>query len=935
MPMGELLKRLQTVLTHLPSNIPRQAVKYHFKDWAPDPEEVETYGTSEAALNHALEVAFAPGGRKDATAPYPFKFEEQGPGLVAVVDALRMELDKFPGSAVLQKWVHDLWRTTVYHYESVNLPIPEPTGGENSDVIENTMDDDIGITGSPADGNAVPVQPGAYVDVSEPAVRGHGGHPGDHRLLELAIQCYRTNDPNKTTIFHCAGTSSGCTTTWQTKNRVKQRILTHAVSCEHLPHTLKEDLDGGLAKSAPSARLQLTNVAVVPKKGPTCEERATTKSNMTQPSVYPLAKKARADKLTAQLDADIVQFFCIGGLAPSKANLPEWKQIFWHAVPSYQPASSSKLEEYHIPSEVAHVRTKQLEYLRTCTNLCITFDGQKIRLPQSVYTIHIISPERRICFFDGHEASEDSHTGKHLFQMLDEIILQVGPQRFAVICSDNTGNVRVARKEVQKKYPWIINIPDPCHHLNLLVKDLCAIDFFQPAIKITRRTKYNISHSLVPIGETQFGTVYFAAASVQRCLTPIRDLCEEKIITIPDVNESFIPDTLETLSFQGKLQQLLAVIGPPAKATKCLESSFATAADVFEFWLAVQATFEELLKKNAVGLPTHVLEKIRRLCNYRFDQIINSAPSDIWITTFFLIPTNRDSAILKNINPLSITPIQIHRTASGLSATSTADSNKTLSRIGAFLVSQLRAEYESKKEKINGLKAAMALEKLRDQIITYAKGLWPFNRATVDRNNVAKYWRDLQHHEGADVLAFFATKLFDITVNSMADERTASTMSWLNSALRNAQKSATLINQVQVRQWALMNPDHYKEPPTRVTVKFRDLNPTLLDAEINDNNKRKAPVSDNSDDIDPGEKEMELDESWLDEGSSNVEHDELFQRCDERVLAGSEVADLGSYRLLDLLSDKPIIGCSGTPSEQEIMVVPSSDAPLCWEFTLL
>ena len=84
---------------------------------------METYGTSEAALNHALEVAFAPGGRKDEIAPYPFKFEEQGPGLIALVDALIMELDKLPGSAVLQKWVHDLWRTTVYHYKSVNLPV--------------------------------------------------------------------------------------------------------------------------------------------------------------------------------------------------------------------------------------------------------------------------------------------------------------------------------------------------------------------------------------------------------------------------------------------------------------------------------------------------------------------------------------------------------------------------------------------------------------------------------------------------------------------------------------------------------------------------------------------------------------------------------------------------------------------------------------------
>ena len=81
------------------------------------------YGTSEAALNHALEVAFAPGGQKDETALYPFKFEEQGPGLVAVVDTLMTKLDKFPGSLVLQKWVHDLWCTTVYHYNSVNLPV--------------------------------------------------------------------------------------------------------------------------------------------------------------------------------------------------------------------------------------------------------------------------------------------------------------------------------------------------------------------------------------------------------------------------------------------------------------------------------------------------------------------------------------------------------------------------------------------------------------------------------------------------------------------------------------------------------------------------------------------------------------------------------------------------------------------------------------------
>ena len=51
---------------------------------------------------------------------------------------------------------------------------------------------------------------------------------------------------------------------------------------------------------------------------------------------------------------------------------------------------------------------------------------------------------------------------------------------------------------------------------------------------------------------------------------------------------------------------------------------------------------------------------------------------------------------------------------------------------------------------------------------------------------------------------------FSITVNSIADERTASTITWLNSALRNRQKSVTLINQVQIRQWYTMSPENVR-----------------------------------------------------------------------------------------------------------------------------
>ena len=66
----------------------------------------------------------------------------------------------------------------------------------------------------------------------------------------------------------------------------------------------------------------------------------------------------------------------------------------------------------------------------------------------------------------------------------------------------------------------------------------------------------------------------------------------------------------------------------------------------------------------------------------------------------------------------------------------------------------------------------------------------------------------------------------------------------------------------------------------------------------------------------------------------DIEHDEHFQRYDGKMLAGSKVANLGSQHLLDLLSDRPIIWC-GTLTEQETVVVSSSDTPLHWEFALL
>ena len=50
---------------------------------------------------------------------------------------------------------------------------------------------------------------------------------------------------------------------------------------------------------------------------------------------------------------------------------------------------------------------------------------------------------------------------------------------------------------------------------------------------------------------------------------------------------------------------------------------------------------------------------------------------------------------------------------------------------------------------------------------------------------------------------FLAVRIYSVSVNSMADERTASNFTWFNSGLRNRQNVGTLTRMIQIRQWAL------------------------------------------------------------------------------------------------------------------------------------
>jgi hypothetical protein len=59
------------------------------------------------------------------------------------------------------------------------------------------------------------------------------------------------------------------------------------------------------------------------------------------------------------------------------------------------------------------------------------------------------------------------------------VIEKVGPARFAGCVSDSTGNTLLARKLIHNEFSGIIVMPDICHFLNLIIKDIVGLDYFK------------------------------------------------------------------------------------------------------------------------------------------------------------------------------------------------------------------------------------------------------------------------------------------------------------------------------------------------------------------------------------------------------------------------------------------------------------------------
>ncbi|KAE9388915.1 hypothetical protein BT96DRAFT_787801, partial [Gymnopus androsaceus JB14] len=253
------------------------------------------------------------------------------------------------------------------------------------------------------------------------------------------------------------------------------------------------------------------------------------------------------------------------------------------------------------------------------------------------------------------EATGDSHTAEWIKALVIAIILQIGIEKFCGIVSDSTGNTRLARQLIIRKFPTIIALPDVCHFLSLICKELAKLDYFEKTVKIVRGTIafFHKSHlgikqladalkstgetrGLEAIGKTRFCTIIHACASVQRCAPAI-----QKVVELGDVKFEL---SRQTQDFAFKNSQLLALGLPIAKAVHCLESNDANANDVYLLVHAVMLEIEEVVRNPDNDFPPETQEEVLGLLNRRYAQLFDPAsPGNIaskaFIAAAFLNPS--------------------------------------------------------------------------------------------------------------------------------------------------------------------------------------------------------------------------------------------------------------------------------------------------------
>ncbi|EJD47602.1 hypothetical protein AURDEDRAFT_123491 [Auricularia subglabra TFB-10046 SS5] len=648
-------------------------------------------------------------------------------------------------------------------------------------------------------------------------------------------------------------------------SRQKERVLPHHIDdCDDVDEALRDEAMAIMGDASLSAKLE----------------------KQEQEAASGAAQQTR-------FNLSVVKLFTSGGLASRLLDCPEWKNLVHAANPRLETFSSTTLTDSYIPQEAMRIRKLSEGTLKKLDNLTISYDGGSNRIVQSVYTVHVTTPDTRQPFFMlGHEASGLSHDAEYIVEICLKVMKRIGTEKFICAVSDSTGSTRKARELLEKACDLLIGLADAPHHINLTLKDICALKYFSLRLQ-TQAQSNGVTRGLESIGKTRFASVNRAGVSILRNLPSIRELLQER------QTYGFLRGNSQYNIYHATMSQLVGVLTPLAKAQKCLESVHVHPGHVLLFWLAALATLQDLFDGNSetLELPEQVLSQIVAIINRRFAEMFDGPSNAVFKAALFLDPAHIKSRFWRK-------PSQVSTTENAKPDDDLRSTIPFYNEIGVFLLKLLQKHIVAGRTDLLKSRPPKDLATaLRVQLPAYARQEFPFNRDSS--SGWRPYWTTLAHHPDASILAFLAVKLLSMVPNSMAEERTMSAMTHAQAG-RPQLEIRSVVSEVQ------------PSAPIPTLQRFRELS-ALVRAEVmsspddrfvhSNAGRTSAPDGDdavpavNAGDVPEGACSAEFNELEAHDTPGDDSADVSTLGFDVR-----DSVDLSGVFLRDLLSDKPQTG---------------------------
>ncbi|KXN92074.1 hypothetical protein AN958_09777 [Leucoagaricus sp. SymC.cos] len=490
------------------------------------------------------------------------------------------------------------------------------------------------------------------------------GGPGRNRidlLDELLIMARepKADEPDKLQmVSYCVACDR------RAVGRDFKRALEHGVlRCERLcldwPNLYNRAAES-LANRSSSRALETGNTKDLPKVRKT-NEVAPLKQQGTVLEHFNTAKISA--KQQAHIDLSLFKFFICCAIPFSVLD----HQFFWNLLAAlatnYVVPEWSTFFTRHIAEETVVLGNKLKEYLQGKAHLTLSFDGWSTRANDKIYTFHTTTPTRCSFFVHGHVFKGVSVTGQALLEVAGRILKDHGPRLYSAVAGDGGPNVRVGKREIQKQYPWILVIYDPCHNLNLLLKDTGKI-FKELLTKVTAISNYfgksnygtyqlseeryrlGISEGIVSALETRFSSSYLQARAVQACMPAIHACMDKKTLTFNTSAVRIWQNTIcieiltssqDHYKFMGELLAFIQLLAPSANAILTLEGQAINCADVFYAWVCIAWHLEQLLGAPGCDLARY-RSRVIEVYNYHFDQMMKESSYEIFLLGYWLHP---------------------------------------------------------------------------------------------------------------------------------------------------------------------------------------------------------------------------------------------------------------------------------------------------------